>query len=74
MSSLGELFLSKTLLAPTVLTIGKKVRRFQLCHQLLAMFILCQDVIMSQMSLYIELDRRFTIAIINILYKNIKMC
>ena len=34
--------------------IGKKGRRFQLCHQFLAIFLLSQDVVMS---LYIELDR-----------------
>ena len=37
--------------------IGKKGRRFQLCHQFLAIFLLGQDMAMSQMSLYIELDR-----------------
>ena len=37
--------------------IGKKGRRFQLCHQFLAVFLLGQDMVMSQMSLYIELDR-----------------
>ena len=37
--------------------IGKKGRRFQLCHQFLAIFVLGQDVVMFQMSLYIELDR-----------------
>ena len=35
---------------------GKKGRRFQLCHQFLAVFLLGQDMVMSQMSLYIELD------------------
>ena len=35
----------------------KQVRRFQLCHQFLAVFLLCEDVVtMSQMGLYIELD------------------
>ena len=37
--------------------VGKKGRRFQLCHQFLAVFLLGQDVVMAQMSLYIELDR-----------------
>ena len=37
--------------------IGKKGRRFQLCHQFLAVFLLGQDMVESQMSLYIELDR-----------------
>ena len=36
--------------------IGKKGCRFQLCHQVLAVFLLGQDVVMSQKSLYIELD------------------
>ena len=33
--------------------IGKKGCRFQLCHQFLAVFLLGQDMVMSQMSLYI---------------------
>ena len=37
--------------------IAKKGRRFQLCHQFWAVFLLGQDVVMAQMSLYIELDR-----------------
>ena len=36
--------------------IGKKGRRFQLCHQFLAIFLLGQDVVMSHMSLYLKLD------------------
>ena len=32
--------------------IGRKGHRFQLCHQFLAIFLLGQDVVMSQMSLY----------------------
>ena len=39
--------------------IGEKRRRFQLCHHSLAIFLLGQDVVMSQMSLYIELDCHF---------------
>ena len=34
--------------------IDKKGLRFQLCHQFLAIFLLGQDVVMSQMSLYID--------------------
>ena len=37
--------------------IGKKGRRFQLSLQFLAVFLLGQDMVESQMSLYIELDR-----------------
>ena len=37
--------------------IGKKGRRFQLCHQFWAVLLLGQDMVMSQMSLYIDLDR-----------------
>ena len=37
--------------------LGKKGRRFQLCHQFWAVFLLSQDVVMSYMSWYIELDR-----------------
>ena len=37
--------------------IGKKGRRFQLFHQFLAVFLLGQDIVMAQISLYIELDR-----------------
>ena len=36
--------------------VGKKERRFQLCYQFLALLLLGQDIIMSPMSLYIELD------------------
>ena len=36
--------------------IGKKGCRFQLCHRFLAVFLLGQDMVMSQMSLYIELE------------------
>ena len=36
--------------------IDKKGLSFQLCHQFLAIFLLGKDVVMSQMSLYIELD------------------
>ena len=35
--------------------IGKNGCRLQLCHQFLAIFLLGQDMVMSQMSLYIEL-------------------
>ena len=37
--------------------VGKKGRGFLLCHQFLAVFFLGQDIVESQMSLYIELDR-----------------
>ena len=39
-----------------VACIGKKRRRFQLCHQFLAVFLLGQDMEMAQKCLYIELD------------------
>ena len=34
--------------------IRKQGRRFQLCHQFLAVFLLGQDMVMSKMSLYIQ--------------------
>ena len=37
-------------------SIYKKGRRFQLCHQFLAVFLLGRDTVMAQMSLHIELD------------------
>ena len=36
--------------------LGRKVCRFQLCHQFLTIFLLGRDVLMSQMSLYIRLN------------------
>ena len=41
----------------------KKGHRFQLCHQFLAVFFLGQYVVMSQMSLYIELDLHYYIVV-----------
>ena len=49
--------LSTSFLEVQIMHIDKKGRRFQLCHQFLAVFLLGQDMVMSQMSLYIELDR-----------------
>ena len=40
-----------------IIHIGKKGRRFQLCDQFLAVFLLGQGMVIAQMSLYIELDR-----------------
>ena len=40
-----------------IIIIGKMGRRFKLCHQFLAVLLPGQDVVMSQMSLYMELDR-----------------
>ena len=39
--------------------IGKKGSRCQLCQQFSAIFLLGQDVVISQISLYIELDMPF---------------
>ena len=43
----------------THIIIDTKGRRFQLCNRFLAVFLLGQDVVTSQMSLYIKLDCHF---------------